>query len=86
MTESAFRRLEVALSSLGINIVRSTNRLGRQAIPCSAFSGRFRGCLHGGTQAFSSVYMGDHYSLRGETLVFLVIYMGGSSWVVLERS
>ena len=38
LTESAFRRLEVALSSLGINIVRSTNRLGRQAVPSRGFS------------------------------------------------
>ena len=51
---------------------------------------RFSGCsaphLHGGIVTFLIIHMGEHYSLRGETFVFLVIYMGELSWTVLGRS
>ena len=50
------------------------------------FSGWSAPHLHGGIVTFLIIHMGEHYSLRGETFVFLVIYMGELSWTVLGRS
>ena len=83
------KRLQASWSctcSLGIYIVRSTNRSRRETLGAGGFRVVFECHLHGGTLIFLVIYMGEHYSLRGEMLAFLIIYMGELSWTVLERS
>ena len=95
LTESAFRRLEVALSSLGI-IVRST-RPGRQAqryhrilaaraVHFTWGNAPFSKHLHGGNGPFA--WGSPHFShyLHGGTLLDRSWAVFGRSWAVSGRS
>ena len=78
LTESAFGVLELRRFPTGIiyYVVVTPGPLGAGQV---WFSGRARLRLHGGTQAFSSIYMGGRFGafLRGGL---------GHSWGILGRS